>query len=327
MTRRLLHIGLPKAGSSLLQWCFDSPETPRKEIARRLADFSLALNGTERLYRGSCLGAGGQHGASLSDEEKSLVDSASSFSMFIAERRLDFVSSEGMCGFSLSPLRSSGQWAKALGVLQGQYDVLLIVRNQVDWSLSTFQQIVQVENRYRRRFTYSDVYGGKGYINFDELNWLSLTATWEEAGFTVRVLPFESLLIDPRAFIGSVEGLLGRKANHEIKSVEPPFLRYARNHLGHPQNLDKYLRLWAKRYGPRIKLRNRPSALVDFWRTAEGQRLVEANTKLMDKYSFPDAVRGAYGVETDLGANPSKVSSHQRENKVEEAVQYTQEQG
>jgi len=323
--RPLLHIGLPKAASSLLQRCFESPETSQAEISWRLADFSLAFNGTERLHQDFRVGGGGQQWGASRLNEKSMTASALSFTRFVDDRRLDFVSSEGMCGYSLSPLRSSGQWAKALKGLQVHYDVLLIVRNQVDWSLSTFQQIVQVENRYQKRLTYSNVYGVEGYIKFNELNWLTLAATWEEAGFTVRVLPFESLLIDPRAFIESIEDLMGRKANHRLKRAEPPFLRYARNHLRHPQNLDRYLRLWAKRYGPRVKARKQPSAPSDFWQTGEGQRLVEANTELMDKYSFPDAVRGAYGVGAELGVNPPLVSSRQLENRLDEADQCTQE--
>ena len=295
--RRLLHIGLPKAGSSLLQRCFDSPETPRHEIARHLRNLSLAFNGTEQLYKDSDGDGRRQPMAQSWLEEKSIFDSTSCFSEFIEERSLDFVSSEGICGFSLSPLRSSARWAKALSNLRGNFDVLLITRNQFDWSSSMFEQIVQVENRYKRRLKFLDVYGPGGYINLSELNWLKLAETWEEAGFSVRVRPFESLLLDPHSFVESVEADLGRSSRILAKRVEPPILRYALNHLSYPTNFDRYIRVGAKRYFKGRMVRDRRSERMDFWQTADGMQLVRSNRELMSRFSIPDVFSHHYGLE------------------------------
>jgi len=295
--RRLLHIGLPKAGSSLLQRCFDSPETHRRDIARRLANLSLAFNGTEQLYKDSCIVGGGRPSRQSSQEEKLIFDSASLFSEFVEERNLDFVSSEGICGFSLSPLRSSARWAKALSNLRENFDVLLITRNQFNWSLSTFEQIVQVENRYKRRMSFSDVYGPHGYINLRELDWLQLAETWVEAGFSVRVRPFESLLSDPHSFVKSVEADLGRDSRILAKRVEPPFLRYAKNHLSHPTNFDRYIRVGAKRYFKGVPIPGKQFDRRGFWQSAEGRHLAESNKELMKRFSIPKGFSHHYGLE------------------------------
>lgn len=294
--RGTLHIGLPKTATSLLQSLFDPTGTSRGQVARCFIPLSEAFNSNKVLYEPRSNKARGSK-IQRSDASRLGKSVVKTLQTDRPEYLYDFLSLEGICGFSLSPLRSSALWAGALEQLAKDYEILLVVRNQYDWTESIFKQLVHIENRFRKRFRFDQIYGPNGFIPFCELDWCELVETWQSFGFEVKVLPYELLLQNRDEFFLALGFPISRESIVNLKRMHPPHFRHVIQHAKKPVNLDKYLSevIRRSRVSESGTRRLHPETREEFWEQGYSRTIRTSNERLLRYFDHVDSIRASYG--------------------------------
>lgn len=125
------------------------------------------------------------------------------------------VSSEGFCGFCLSPNRNIDN---QIYVLKNYYKfdkIIFIFRYQLNFALSIYKQAVLKENRWNGFFDFDTVYGldEPSWVRFSELDWnysINVIHKYYKPE-NVLCLPYEMLNSDSSLFFTKINDFIGCK--------------------------------------------------------------------------------------------------------------------
>jgi len=221
--RDIIHVGLPKTGSTFLQnfffqnldgFCYFSPhrvwdsnlnwvfEINKNEEATVLKESFLSFKTTK---------------TNAYFESSRYVQETKSFFSGIKQKKI--ISSEGLVGFSLSPLRNNLNNARFLKKISKNAKIIFIFRQQANYCESIYKQLIFTEDRYDKFLSFNDIYGvkkgGGALVAFSELDWFQLYSNYCYlfGKANVLALPYEYLLSDPRGYISSLERYIKEEAS------------------------------------------------------------------------------------------------------------------
>jgi hypothetical protein len=213
----ILHVGLPKTGTTFLQNNFFNKiqeiqfMTPHLNWSEEFKwVYEINKNIEYSLFRDS----NKSRGQYFPDKKRNeyIVESIAYLS-HIDQRVL--VSSEGLCGASFSPIKNNYDSAIFLRDIFGDSKILFIFRQQANYCESIYKQLVFKENRFKRYVKFEEVYSKdeckKSLSKYGELNWHEIYNNYCEVfGVNnVLALPYEYMETDLKHFIFKIQDFMG----------------------------------------------------------------------------------------------------------------------
>lgn len=226
--KNIIHVGLPKTGTTFLQNNFFSQfeafnyQTPHLNWDESLR-WVFEINKPEESILQT-------HTNPKSKKQKPSYNFnpdqyTEKMKCFFSTHKKILISSEGIVGFSLSPLRNNMAICMFLNEFAKNSKIIFIFRQQANYCESIYKQLIFKENRYKKFIPFEDLYGpstaSKSLISYSELNWLTIYNNYCNTfgPENVLALPYERLLTDPQEFLTGIENFIGQKVDLNQEAI------------------------------------------------------------------------------------------------------------
>ena len=207
----IVHIGLPKTGSTYLQRIFfphlgfNFETSDNYSYRRKIFDFIGKSNYHWHydLYHKSSIYCKEKRCDQFSKFERSYANTSShtvqNITLNSDNNHTYLLSSEGICGFSPQVCRYNNSILRKMGVSK----CIFFVRNQVDYAKSIWKQLFLKEDRFRRYISPEKLFYPVHKSNPFPMNWCEYINVIDEiyGRDNVLVLPYELMLLDYMLFI------------------------------------------------------------------------------------------------------------------------------
>ncbi len=218
MTAPIVHVGLPKTGSTFTQRIVfpafqgfgylttdnegDWPEELR--WVYRVNKDHDRITSLSRLFHRKVW------------SESARAEAVESTRLFAekAEKPL-LLSSEGLCGVSYAPHRNAVEIAELLHRGFGPCRMILVFREQASWASSIYRQLVYAEDRFRTYVPFDRIFGFRGDSGalsvLEDLDWSVIVEAYQRihGAENVLALPYEILRDDPARFAARIADFCG----------------------------------------------------------------------------------------------------------------------
>lgn len=212
----IIHVGLPKTGTTFLQNNFFNKITNVHYVTPHKSwdeSFNWIFKINKDFDNLSKITTNETRPISLNTKEYSYYVKNSKEYLSLINKRL-LLSSEGLCGASFSPLKNNLEVAKMLYNIYGKSKIIFIFREQFSFCESVYRQLVFKEDRYSEYIPFEEMYGFDNSNNamslVKELNWYQVYMNYCEifGHDNVLALPYEYMKVDLQRFVSKLQDFM-----------------------------------------------------------------------------------------------------------------------
>jgi hypothetical protein len=234
----LIHIGLPKAGSTFLQRQVFAEVKQVKVIS---SHDSIFIPDYFRWILQICRSYDSLRTVDLVEaferDNEILKQAQKKFSKALSKRH-HLISSEGLVGVVHNPNLFAGKIAEFLHSVAPSSKILIVVRKHIDWMESIWRQVVYFERRGGVNLSLMQMFGeAESLVKFSDIKWSKLAETYGNLfGYeNLLILPFELLQRDDSNFVQQVSSFFEIKVHRKKFTIEDP--NSQRHILSQPQGV------------------------------------------------------------------------------------------